>query len=179
MCAVPQPHAVSPVSTCARRSLHAVLYKLKIGELVTSIPTIGFNVEVVKYKNLEMTIWDVGGQDKIRALWRHYYENTNALIWIIDSADECRLNEARDELHRVMSDDLLRDASVLILANKQDLPNAMPASKIADGLGLRSLHSRNPWYIQGCSAVSGDGIFEGLDWLHRTLREKRYAARAG
>lgn len=133
----------------------------------------------MKYKNLEMTIWDVGGQDKIRALWKHYYEHTNAVIWLLDSADGGRLNEARDELHRVLSDDLLRDASLLVLANKQDLPNAMPADKIADSLGLRSLSGRNAWYIQSCSAVSGDGIFEGLDWLHRTLREKRYATRAG
>ena len=62
-----------------------ILYKLKLGEIVTTIPTIGFNVETVQYKNLTMTIWDVGGQDKIRALWRHYYEKTDSLIWIIDS----------------------------------------------------------------------------------------------
>ena len=97
----------------------------------------------------------------------------------MDSSDDARLNEARDELHRVLSDDLLRDASVLVLANKQDLPHVIPTSRIADCLGLRGLAHRNAWYIQGCSAVSGDGIFEGLDWLHTTLREKRYAARAG
>ena len=70
---------------------------MKLGELITTVPTIGFNVETVKYKNLQMTIWDVGGQDKIRALWRHYYEHTDALIWIVDSNDPARLDEARDE----------------------------------------------------------------------------------
>ena len=50
-----------------------ILYKLKLDTLVTTIPTIGFNVESVKFKSLNMTIWDVGGQEKIRPLWRHYY----------------------------------------------------------------------------------------------------------
>ena len=61
------------------------LYKLKMNEMVTTIPTIGFNVETLQHKNLEMTVWDVGGQDKIRQLWKHYYENTDALIFLVDS----------------------------------------------------------------------------------------------
>uniref|UniRef100_A0A7S2H8H0 Uncharacterized protein n=1 Tax=Haptolina brevifila TaxID=156173 RepID=A0A7S2H8H0_9EUKA len=156
-----------------------VLYRLKIGELVMTVPSIGFNVEQITYKNVDMTIWDVGGQDRIRALWRHYYKDTNALIWIVDSADHYRLAEAREELHRTLSDDLLRDVSVLVMANKQDLQSAMKTSAIADGLGLASLHQQHSWYIQGCCAVTGDGIFEGLNWLHRSLQEKRYATRAG
>jgi ADP-ribosylation factor protein 1 len=145
-----------------------VLYKLKLNEVVTTVPTIGFNVEQVKFKNLLMTIWDVGGQDKIRALWRHYYEHTNALIFVVDSNDPHRISEARDELHRVVSEDALRDAVVLVLANKQDLPTALRADKMTDALGLRSL--RHPWFIQACSATTGDGIYEGLHWLHTTLR---------
>ena len=56
-----------------------ILYKLKLGEVVTPIPTIGFNVEEVTYKNISFHVWDVGGQDKIRQLWRHYYTNTRVL----------------------------------------------------------------------------------------------------
>ena len=63
-----------------------ILYKLKLGEVVTTIPTIGFNVESVVYKNISMTVWDVGGQTKIRPLWQHYYENTDAVIYAVDSA---------------------------------------------------------------------------------------------
>lgn len=148
------------------------LYKLKLGELVTTIPTIGFNVENVQYRNLNMTIWDVGGQDKIRALWRHYYENTDALIWIVDSNDEARLAEARDELRKVAAEDGLRRASVLVLANKQDLPGAMRAEKVADGLGLRALRGMD-WYVQACSAATGEGIYEGLEWLHKSLKARR------
>jgi ADP-ribosylation factor protein 1 len=155
-----------------------VLYKLKLGDLVTTIPTIGFNVEQVRYKNLEMTIWDVGGQDKIRALWRHYYEHTDALVWIVDSADESRLEEARDELHKVLADDCLRGATVLVYANKQDMPCAMRSDQLVDALGMRSLRGHT-WYVQPASAASGDGLFEGLDWLHNALRDRQKLTRAG
>ena len=72
-----------------------ILYKLKLGEIVTTIPTIGFNVETVEYKNISFTVWDVGGQDKIRPLWRHYFQNTQGLIFVVDSNDRERIGEAR------------------------------------------------------------------------------------
>ena len=97
-----------------------ILYKLKLGEIVTTIPTIGFNVETVEYKNISFTVWDVGGQDKIRPLWRHYYQNTQGLIFVVDSNDKDRVGEAHDELHRMLSEDELREAIVLVFANKQD-----------------------------------------------------------
>lgn len=125
-----------------------ILYKLKLGEIVTTIPTIGFNVETVEYKNISFTVWDVGGQDKIRPLWRHYYQNTQGVIFVVDSNDRDRVGEARDELHRMLNEDELREAMLLVFANKQDLPNAMNAAEITDKLGLHSLRQRN-W----CAAV--------------------------
>merc|ERR1719508_34174 len=71
-----------------------ILYKLKLGEIVTTIPTIGFNVETVEYKNISFTVWDVGGQDKIRPLWRHYFQNTQGLIFVVDSNDRERIGES-------------------------------------------------------------------------------------
>eukprot|EP01027_Heterolobosea_sp_BB2_P025628 GEZU01039332.1.p1 GENE.GEZU01039332.1~~GEZU01039332.1.p1 ORF type:complete len:182 (-),score=64.14 GEZU01039332.1:137-682(-) len=148
-----------------------ILYKLKLGEIVTTIPTIGFNVETVEYKNISFTVWDVGGQDKIRPLWRHYYQNTQGIIFVVDSNDRERIGEARDELHRMLSEDELRDAILLVFANKQDLPNAMNAAEITDKLGLHSLRQRN-WFIQSTIATSGDGLYEGLDWLSSNLANK-------
>jgi len=148
-----------------------ILYKLKFGEIVTTIPTIGFNVETVEYKNISFTVWDVGGQDKIRPLWRHYFQNTQGLIFVVDSNDRERINEAREELSRMLNEDELRDAVVLVFANKQDLPNAMNAAEITDKLGLHGLRSRT-WYIQSTCATSGDGLYEGLDWLSNTLKSK-------
>merc|ERR1712210_350316 len=151
-----------------------ILYKLKLGEIVTTIPTIGFNVETVEYKNISFTVWDVGGQDKIRPLWRHYFQNTQGLIFVVDSNDRERIAEARDELNRMLAEDELRDAVLLVFANKQDLPNAMSAAEMTDKLGLHGLRpAYRQWYIQACCATTGDGLYEGLDWLSATLVKKK------
>jgi ADP-ribosylation factor protein 1 len=148
-----------------------ILYKLKLGEIVTTIPTIGFNVETVEYKNIQFTVWDVGGQDKIRPLWRHYFQNTQGIIFVVDSNDRDRIApEARDELQRMLNEDELKNALLLVFANKQDLPNAMSAAEITDALGLHSLRQRS-WYIQSTCATSGDGLYEGLDWLSNALKK--------
>ncbi|KAL5247478.1 hypothetical protein ACHWQZ_G019380 [Mnemiopsis leidyi] len=148
-----------------------ILYKFKLGEIVTTIPTIGFNVETVEYKNISFTVWDVGGQDKIRPLWRHYFQNTQGLIFVIDSNDRERIGEAREELGKMLNEDELRDAVLLCFANKQDLPNAMNAAEVTDKLGLHALRNRT-WYIQATCATSGDGLYEGLDWLSTQLKNK-------
>merc|ERR1711939_736844 len=88
-----------------------VLYKFKLGEVVITIPTIGFNVETVEYKNLSFTVWDIGGQDKIRKLWRHYYQGTHGVIFVVDSTDRDRIEDAREELFRMLDDDEMKDAA--------------------------------------------------------------------
>ncbi|CAK6441575.1 unnamed protein product [Pipistrellus nathusii] len=149
-----------------------ILYKLKLDEILTTIPTKGFNVETVEYKNISFTVWDVGGQDKIRLLWHHYIQNTQGLIFVVDSNDRERVNEAREGLMRMLAEDELRDAVLLVFANKQDLPNAMNAAEITDKLGLHSLRHRN-WYIQATCATRGDRLYEGLDWLSSQLRNQK------
>ncbi|KAM9070395.1 ADP-ribosylation factor 6 [Sarcophilus harrisii] len=141
-----------------------ILYKLKLGQSVTTIPTVGFNVETVTYKNVKFNVWDVGGQDKIRPLWRHYYTGTQGLIFVVDCADRDRIDEARQELHRIINDREMRDAIILIFANKQDLPDAMKPHEIQEKLGLTRIRDRN-WYVQPSCATSGDGLYEGLTWL--------------
>uniref|UniRef100_A0A8C0JX77 ARF GTPase 1 n=1 Tax=Canis lupus dingo TaxID=286419 RepID=A0A8C0JX77_CANLU len=94
------------------------------------------------------------------------------LIFVVDSNDRERVNEAREELMRMLAEDELRDAVLLVFANKQDLPNAMNAAEITDKLGLHSLRHRN-WYIQATCATSGDGLYEGLDWLSNQLRNQK------
>ena len=111
-----------------------ILHKLKLGEIVTTIPTIGFNVETVEYKNICFKVWDVGGQDKIRPLWRHYFQNTQGLIFVVDSNDRERIQEGTEELQKMLQEDELRDAVLLLFANKQDLPNAMAISEMTDKL---------------------------------------------
>ncbi|XP_053340134.1 ADP-ribosylation factor 4-like [Clarias gariepinus] len=148
-----------------------VLYKLKLGEVVTTIPTIGFNVETVEYKNISFTVWDVGGQNVIRPLWRHYYQNTMGLIFVVDSSDCERIQEAALELQMMLKEDALRDATLLVLANKQDLPNAMPVHEMTEKLGLHTMKGRS-WYVQSTCATNGTGLYEGLDWLSSQLSKR-------
>eukprot|EP00917_Polyrhabdina_sp_WS-2016_P032054 GHVP01068424.1.p1 GENE.GHVP01068424.1~~GHVP01068424.1.p1 ORF type:complete len:182 (+),score=30.35 GHVP01068424.1:506-1051(+) len=149
-----------------------ILYKLKLGEVVTTIPTIGFNVETLEYKKVTFTMWDVGGQDKIRPLWRHYFQNTQGLIYVVDSNDRERIEDAKDELDKMLNEDELKDATILIFANKQDLPNAMSITEITETLDLQNLRNRS-WYVQAACATNGDGLFEGLEWLSTTLQKKK------
>ena len=114
-----------------------ILYKLKLGEVVTTIPTIGFNVETVEYNNIFFNVWDIGGQDKIRPLWRHYYQNIQWIIFVVDSSDKERIDESislqnnvKNELHQLLSNDDIKDVVLLVLANKQDLPHVLSINEI-------------------------------------------------
>ena len=148
-----------------------ILYQLKMGETVKTIPTIGFNVETLEYKNLNFTVWDVGGQDKIRVLWKHYYQNTDGLIFVVDSNDKDRVEDASEELKKMLAEEELKDAAVLVMANKQDLNGAMSPNDVTEKLGLQSLKGRQ-WLVQGTSATTGQGLKEGLDWMAKTLSSK-------
>ena len=141
-----------------------MLYKLKLGEIVTTIPTIGFNVETVDYKSVNMTAWDVGGEDKIRPLWRHYYQNCTHLILVVDSNDRDRIEEAKYEVSKMLEEDELQGVPLLVFANKQDLPNAMTPEEVTEKLGLEEIEKIS-WHVQPSCATQGDGIFEGFTWI--------------
>ena len=149
----------------------SILYRLKLGKPKKTIPTIGFNVETLEYKNISFTVWDVGGQEKLRALWRHYFQNTQAVIFVVDSSDRHRLQEAAEELHRLIKEDELQDALLLVFANKQDLPGACNAGELAEEMRLYPPYISKSCYIQSCCATSGDGLYEGLDWLSSTIAQ--------
>jgi len=129
-------------------------------------------VETVEYKNISFTVWDVGGQDKIRPLWRHYYQNTQGLIFVVDSSDNERVTEAKEELHKMLGEDELRDAKILVFANKQDLPHALSVTDLTSKLGLQQLRGRT-WFVQSACATQGTGLYEGLDWLSNELSSTR------
>lgn len=150
-----------------------ILYKLNLGEVIHTIPTVGFNVETIKYKNITFTYWDVGGQQKIRRLWHHYFDGSDALIYVIDCNDPSRLDEAKEELYSVLSASELQDIPLLIYANKQDLPNSLTTAQIVDKLDLTSKMRNRPWHCQGTVAVSGEGLYDGLDWLSSILNKRK------
>lgn len=106
---------------------------------------------------------------QLRLLWRHYYTGTNAVIFVIDSADRDRIDEAREELHKMLQDNTLRDCILLVLANKQDMNGAMDAQEVKTKLDLVNLKQR-VWFIQPCCATTGEGLFDGMDWLSQNLK---------
>ena len=124
-----------------------------------------------RYKNLRFQVWDLGGQTSIRPYWRCYYQNTNAVIYVVDSADTERMGISKQELVTMLEEEELKDAALMVFANKQDLPNAATAEVIAEKLGLSALKNRQ-WQIFKTSALKGDGLYDGLDWLISTLRDK-------
>ncbi|KAI9850539.1 MAG: ADP-ribosylation factor, Arf Arf6 [Vezdaea acicularis] len=146
-----------------------ILYKLKIGQDVTTIPTVGFNVETVTYKNVKFNVWDVGGQDKIRPLWRHYFSGTQGLIFVIDSSDRDRIDEARQEMHRIIGDREMKESLLLVFANKQDIKGAMTPAEVTEKLQLNKLKDKI-WYVVPSCATSGEGLMEGLGWLSSNVK---------
>ena len=147
-----------------------VLNSLKLGQNLNTIPTIGFNVETIEYKNLSMMIWDLGGQEKIRILWHHYFEHNHGIIFVVDSLDSERVEEAKEELHKALADESLIGLPLVVLANKQDLKGSLKPDDLAARLDLGSIARGRKWFIQGCVATEGVGTYEGLDWLSQNMK---------
>lgn len=141
------------------------ILKKFIGEDTDKIaPTLGFNIKTVAYDEFKLNFWDVGGQKTIRAYWRNYFEKTDGIIWVVDSTDVPRLNETREELHSLLKQEKLIGASLLILCNKQDIEGALSMEQIKEVLDMTS-HTTRHWAITPTSAITGQGVQEGIDWL--------------
>merc|ERR1712166_460030 len=140
-----------------------ILRKLSDEEIDTVMPTQGFNIKSLLSDGYKLNVWDIGGQKTIRPYWRNYFDNTDVLIYVVDSSDRRRIEEAKDELQDLLDEDKLGGVPLLVFANKQDLISAEEADCIAEALGLCCIDDR-PWHIKGCSAKTGDGLEEGLKW---------------
>lgn len=160
------PVSLPPCSGLDNAGKTTILKKIN-GEDIDSIsPTLGFNIQTLEYSGYKLNVWDVGGQKTIRSYWRNYFEQTDGLIWVVDSADRRRLKDCHDELHALLSQEKLAGASVLIFANKQDLDGALSCEEIAEALNLGSeVFKKRHWQIHSCSAVTGEGLVEGIDWM--------------
>ena len=156
----------------------AVLYRLKINEFVPTAPTSAFNMERIKLaKNTRLAIWDVGGSENIRPLWRTYMRQADGIVFVVDSTDRKRMEEIKEELSLALNSCLKERVPVLILANKQDLHYAMDPTDMIELLELKELKDKNPWIIQSASAKTGDGIKEGYTALVGMIDEKRFGTK--
>jgi ADP-ribosylation factor-like protein 2 len=112
-----------------------------------------------------LNFWDIGGQQTIRSYWRNYFEETDALIWVVDSCDRHRLKDCALELHQLLKEEKLIGAPLLIFANKQDMAGCLNSKEISDFLDLHRMTSSRKWSIVSSSAKTGQGLQEGIEWL--------------
>ncbi|MES1913745.1 MAG: hypothetical protein MHM6MM_005907 [Cercozoa sp. M6MM] len=151
-----------------------ILFQLKMGEPTHTVPTLGFNVETVTTQTasgkLTVNIWDVGGQDKLRPLWRHYYAGTSGVIFVVDSNDTERVELAKQEMHFLMQERELANACICVIANKQDLATALSPEELAQRLDLASIKHTNT--IMPAVATEGTGLQDAMDWLAAELKKR-------
>ncbi|XP_068135381.1 ADP-ribosylation factor-like protein 14 [Hyperolius riggenbachi] len=151
-----------------------VLYRLKFKENFFTIPTVGFNVEMIQTeKHLQLTIWDVGGQEKMRAFWYNYFENTDGLVYVVDSTNEKTLVESKKEFKRILQNDMIKNVPVVVLANKQDLPGAQNADEITRLFNMKRYCSDRDWYVQACCATSGQGLEEAFSKISEFVKRSK------
>lgn len=141
-----------------------ILKKFNGEDIDTISPTLGFNIKTLEHRGFKLNVWDVGGQKSLRSYWRNYFESTDGLVWVVDSADRMRLADCKRELNNLLVEERLAGATLLIFANKQDLPGALTSQEIRQALDLESIKTHH-WLIQDCSAVTGENLLGGIDWL--------------
>jgi small GTP-binding protein len=150
----------------------AFLNKMAENQVGETVPTVGFTSKEITYKNIKFGVFDIGGQTRLRALWKNFYSNSHGVIFMVDSNDRDRIRESAVELHNAIGHADLKHATLLIYANKQDLPLAVSVAELSELLKVRDLQTKYPdrkIFVQGCCATNGKGLFEGLDFLAGNL----------
>eukprot|EP00591_Stephanopyxis_turris_P002571 CAMPEP_0195516854 /NCGR_PEP_ID=MMETSP0794_2-20130614/8868_1 /TAXON_ID=515487 /ORGANISM="Stephanopyxis turris, Strain CCMP 815" /LENGTH=183 /DNA_ID=CAMNT_0040645555 /DNA_START=77 /DNA_END=628 /DNA_ORIENTATION=- len=150
-----------------------ILKKLSDEDPTNTTPTQGFNIKSLQQDGFKLNVWDIGGQKAIRPYWKNYYKNTDSLVFVVDSADKRRLKEAAEQLKAILVEEELAGVPLLVFANKQDLLSAMEAEEVFEGMLLSKISGRDV-QINACSATTGDGLREGLEWCI-----KKFEARGG
>ena len=145
-----------------------ILYRLSLGQFVKTTPTIGSNVEELAYNNVKLQAWDLGGQESTRSVWDVYYMNTDGIVFVIDSQDDENIEECKSEFFKLIKHPNLRNSVILIFANKQDLPGAKKIEKIIEKYEFNKIKN-HIWHVQPCSAIKGEGLINGINWLSEQL----------
>lgn len=152
-----------------------ILKKFNGEDVSTISPTLGFNIKTLEHRGYKLNIWDVGGQKSLRSYWKNYFESTEGLVWVVDSTDTMRLEDCRLELSKLLQEERLTGATLLVFANKQDLPGSLSKEEIQKALNLDDIKSHH-WCIISCSAVTGHNLLEGVDWLLDDIAARIYTA---
>ncbi|XP_055905974.1 ADP-ribosylation factor 4-like [Eupeodes corollae] len=150
-----------------------ILYRLKLNELIHTIPSIGFNVETINVKNFRYSIWDFPGSggDSIRRKFNHYLQGADALVFVVDSSDEDKMKDAEMALTDTLWCDEFENVPILLLANKQDLPKAFSPEEVLEQMKMDT--RKHKYIVQGTSAYSGIGLSEGMEHLNNMLSKRK------
>eukprot|EP00768_Dysnectes_brevis_P008184 gnl/Dysnectes_brevis/725_a798_3477.p1 GENE.gnl/Dysnectes_brevis/725_a798_3477~~gnl/Dysnectes_brevis/725_a798_3477.p1 ORF type:complete len:196 (+),score=53.61 gnl/Dysnectes_brevis/725_a798_3477:47-634(+) len=150
-----------------------ILHKMAFDEVIETVPTVGFTLQTVKVGRLVNTCWDIGGQTDMRHLWRHYYKNSDGIIYVVDSAEHspARKTESQAALEGVLSSPDLEGVPLLVLANKQDIEGAATQADIAQFLGLGEVRGHQ-WKVMETCALTGQGLMEGMKWLSGAMQAR-------
>ena len=148
------------------------ILKKFLGEDTSEIaPTLGFQIKTIEHNGFKLNIWDVGGQTTIRSYWRNYFESTDGLIWVVDSGDKLRLEDCKAELQKLLLQEKLAGATLLVFCNKQDIAGALTPLEIKNVLELDKIEGRH-WSITPCSAMTGEGLLQGIDWIVGDIKSR-------
>jgi ADP-ribosylation factor-like protein 4 len=155
-----------------------LLYRLKYDQYTNTTPTIGFNCEKVKCevgsaKGTTFTIWDIGGADKTRPLWRAYIRSSKGIIFVVDSVDHERIEEAKLELTKLMHCSDNPGLPILVIANKQDRPGSLDCETVGRQLGLHELPPSQLWSLFGACAITGEGLSDAIDAMYELVLKRR------
>lgn len=152
------------------------IVKKLCGEDTSSVsPTLGFEIKTVHRDGCTLNIWDVGGQKSLRSYWKNYFERTDALIWVLDSTDLDRIGDCIDELVALLEDERLAGASLLLLANKQDVHGSLAIDEINEKyLRLNRFNGQRNWKISACSGYTGQGLNESFTWLVHNVESRLF-----
>ena len=149
-----------------------ILYQLKLGLTLETIPTMGYVHEKISHKKFSMNVWDIAGQDTLRPLWRKYYEGTHAVVFVIDSSDTSRINIAKEELHGLLMEPELEDSSFAIVANKVDL-EVLTHEQVEEKMEIEEFRKDRAIKSFPVIGITGQGLQEMMDWVANNIKKKK------
>ena len=147
-------------------------------DITTISPTLGFQIFSMHFRGYILNLWDIGGQQSLRAYWRNYFESTDGIVWVVDCNDVARLDMCKQELHALLKEERLAGASLLLFLNKVDIPTALPMADVAAALDVETLRMEGKRHVElvRCSAVTGEGLLQGVEWITRDISARVYMA---
>ena len=148
-----------------------ITYMTEHGEIPTMMATIGVDFEKLTINETSLMVWRIGGRSGYRSLLLQYYKRMAAFISVVDSNNHLLIDEAHEKLHQLVNDENFQEKSILIFANKQDLPNAMDCDQLRNKLNLQKLNKNIKWHLQPSSAIHNQGLQQGLEWLMNSILE--------